>query len=98
MGQSALEGSRLGCRRQAIPGGIGLLPLLLLLAACAGDSGRSQQELSLACEMHKCDCAPDASSFQSGVPVKWNLDGSAYCPKAYHLRMLDLPPSSKMVT
>ena len=94
MNQSASEGSRRVCRPRAI----GLLAVLLFLAACAGDSGKSQEELSLACEMHKCDCAPDASSFATGVPVLWNLDGSAYCPKAYHLRMLDLPPSSKMVT
>lgn len=75
----------------------GVLCLALGLSACAGDR-KSQEDLSLACEMHKCDCAPDASTFQSGVPVLWNQDGSAYCPSSYHLRMLDLPPSSKMVT
>ena len=77
---------------------LGLLPLLLALSACAGDSAMSQQDLSLACEMHKCDCAPDGEPFKAGVPVLWQTDGSTYCPKAYHLRMLDLPPSSKMVT
>ena len=83
-------------------GGIGLrlslLVGLLALSACAGDSSMSQQDLSLACEMHKCDCAADSSSFDPGTPVQWQLDGSASCKKGYHLRMLDLPPSSKMVT
>jgi hypothetical protein len=77
---------------------LGLLGGLLALSACAGDSSMSQQDLSLACEMHKCDCASDSSSFDPGVPVQWQLDGSASCKKGYHLRMLDLPPSSKMVT
>ncbi len=48
--------------------------------------------------MRKCDCAPDNEPFKAGVPVLWQTDGSTYCPKAYHLRLLDLPPSSKMVT
>jgi hypothetical protein len=77
---------------------IGLLGGLLGLAACAGNSSMSQQDLSLACEMHKCDCASDTSTFEAGIAVQWQLDGSASCKKGYHLRMLDLPPSSKMVT
>ena len=77
---------------------LGLLAGLLALSACAGDSSMSQQDLSLACEMHKCDCASDNSTFDPGVAVQWQLDGSASCKKGYHLRMLDLPPSSKMVT
>jgi hypothetical protein len=75
-----------------------LLGALLALSACAGDSSMTQQDLSLACEMHKCDCASDSSTFDTGIPVQWQLDGSASCKKGYHLRMLDLPPSSKMVT
>ena len=75
-----------------------LLGGLLALSACAGDSSMTQQDLSLACEMHKCDCASDSSTFDPGIPVQWQLDGSASCKKGYHLRMLDLPPSSKMVT
>ncbi|HZT20201.1 MAG TPA: hypothetical protein VFA23_12415 [Dongiaceae bacterium] len=77
----------------------GLFALLLALSACAGsESAKTQEELSLACEMRKCDCAPDNSPFKAGKPLLWQLDGSAYCPKGYHLRLLDLPPSSKMVT
>jgi hypothetical protein len=76
-----------------------VLAVMCGLSACADrGSDMSQQDLSLACEMHKCDCAPDGQSFTAGVPVLWQLDGSAYCPKSYHLRMLDLPPSQKMVT
>ena len=85
------------------PGGriglqLSLLGGLLALSACAGDSSMTQQDLSLACEMHKCDCASDSSTFDPGTPVQWQLDGSDSCKKGYHLRMLDLPPSSKMVT
>jgi hypothetical protein len=90
------EGSEGAARRRGA-GRLGALAGLLFLSACA-NQGMSQEDLSLACEMHKCDCASDSSSFAAGVPVLWQLDGSAYCPKGYHLRMLDLPPSSKMVT
>jgi hypothetical protein len=48
--------------------------------------------------MRKCDCGPDDQLFKPGVPVLWQTDGSTYCPKGYHLRVLDQPPSSKMVT
>jgi hypothetical protein len=40
--------------------------------------------LSLACEMTKCECRPPISvwSFSDtpGKPVSWRADGSAYCP------------------
>jgi hypothetical protein len=84
--------------RQSWAGWAGLLTLLLALSACAGNDAANQQNLSLACEMRKCDCAPDNEPFKPGVPVLWQTDGSTYCPKAYHLRVLDQPPSSKMVT
>ena len=87
-----------GGSRQARVRWLGLLPLLVALSACAGDSPERQQNLSLACEMRKCDCAPDSELFKAGVPVLWQTDGSTYCPKSYHLRILDQPPSSKMVT
>ncbi len=88
-------------RTPRVPGSprlvIALLFAALALSACT-QGELSQQDLSLACEMHKCDCAPDNSVFKPGVGLLWNLDGSAYCPEDYHLRMLDLPPSQKMVT
>jgi hypothetical protein len=87
-----------GGSRQARVRWLGLLPLLVALSACAGDDPARQENLSLACEMRKCDCAPDGQPFKAGVPVLWQTDGSTYCPKAYHLRILDQPPSSKMVT
>jgi hypothetical protein len=87
-----------GGSRQARVRWLGLLPLLVALSACAGDNPERQQNLSLACEMRKCDCAPDSELFKAGVPVLWQTDGSTYCPKSYHLRILDQPPSSKMVT
>jgi hypothetical protein len=87
---------RWSARRGA--GRTALLAGLLALAGCAGGDSRSQQDLSLACEMRKCDCASDTNSFEAGIPVQWQLDGAAFCKKGYHLRILDLPPSSKMVT
>jgi hypothetical protein len=40
--------------------------------------------LSLACEMTKCECRPPTSSWSftdtPGKPVAWRTDGSAYCP------------------
>jgi hypothetical protein len=90
--------SRQGGSRRGRARWLGLLPLLLALSACAGDDAATQQNLSLACEMRKCDCAPDGEPFKAGVPVLWQTDGSTYCPKAYHLRLLDQTPSSKMVT
>lgn len=95
-GRSA-AGSR-GRRPARSSGWIALAGSLLVLAGCSPESSMSQQDLSLACEMRKCDCAPDSSTFDPGIPVQWQLDGSAYCKKGYHLRILDLPPSSKMVT
>jgi hypothetical protein len=92
------EISRQGGSRQARTGWLGVLPLLLALSACAGNDAATQQNLSLACELRKCDCAPDNEPFKAGVPVLWQTDGSTYCPKAYHLRLLDQTPSSKMVT
>jgi hypothetical protein len=88
-------------RRQATSGLIRLLPVLLGLATSLGgcsQTGLSQEDLSLACELHKCDCASDASTFQPGRPLLWQPNGSAYCPKDYHLRILDLPASQKMTT
>ena len=67
-----------GGSRQARVRWLGLLPLLLALSACAGDDATTQQDLSLACEMHKCDCAPDSEPFKAGVPVLWQTDGSTY--------------------
>jgi hypothetical protein len=93
-----MDRSGQGAPRQARARWLGLLPLLLALSACAGNDAATQQNLSLACEMRKCDCAPDNEPFKAGVPVLWQTDGSTYCPKAYHLRLLDQPPSSKMVT
>ncbi|HSY86799.1 MAG TPA: hypothetical protein VLA85_09525 [Verrucomicrobiae bacterium] len=90
--------SGLGGSRQARVRWLGLLPLLMALSACTGGSDERQQNLSLACEMRKCDCGPDDQLFKPGVPVLWQTDGSTYCPKGYHLRILDQPPSSKMVT
>ena len=49
--------------------------------------------LSLACEMVKCECRPPKSSWSlgdaPGRPVEWRHDGSAYCRQGLSLTRLD---------
>ncbi len=83
------------------PAGLGLLGLVALaLAGCANpaDSELGQQDLALACEFKKCDCAPDNSPFAKGEALQWNQDGSAACRAGFHLRLLEKPKSQKMTT
>jgi len=50
-------------------------------------------EVSLACEMVKCECRPPKSSWSlsdaPGQPVQWRHDGSAYCRQGLSLTRLD---------
>jgi hypothetical protein len=60
--------------------------LLPALAGCSYPGGRTadQANLSLACEMAKCECRAPRSGWSfhddPGKPVLWRADGSAYCP------------------
>jgi hypothetical protein len=65
-----------------------LLSALLVpaLAGCSwwGGGGRDPANLSLACEVSKCECRRTQSGWSlrdsPGQPVSWRADGSAYCP------------------
>ena len=62
-----------------------------VLAGCSwfGGSTSDPANLSLACEIVKCECrAPQSGwSFRDnpGQPVQWRADGSAYCPAGQSL-------------
>ena len=60
--------------------------LVLVLAGCSWWGGRSGDpaNLSLACEVTRCECRAPKSGWSlrdtPGQPVSWRADGSAYCP------------------
>lgn len=66
------------------------LALLVLLAACA-PAQSSNKNLPLACEINKCDCVEDGVFAKSAQPPSWKLDGTAFCPVNFHLRMETAP-------
>lgn len=73
-----------------------ILPLALLLAACTAQ--KEGKDLSLVCEVSKCDCAKSAGFSMDSKPVDWRPDGSASCPAGYYLRSLEKTPSMRMTT
>ncbi len=50
-------------------------------------------DLSLACEVTKCECRAPQSRWKfhddPGKPVAWRSDGSAYCPEGLFLRRVN---------
>jgi hypothetical protein len=70
-----------------------LVSILLVpaLAGCSRWGGRAGDpaNLSLACEVSRCECRSPQSgwSFRDtpGQPVAWRADGSAYCPAGLSL-------------
>jgi len=61
------------------------------LLGCTG--ANDPVNLSLACEMVKCECRPPKSSWSlsdaPGRPVEWRHDGSAYCRQGLSLTRID---------
>jgi hypothetical protein len=74
---------------------IRLLPVLAFaLSGCGYFSGTGDPgNLSLACEMVKCECRPPKSTWSlsdaPARPVEWRHDGSAYCRQGLSLTRLD---------
>lgn len=71
------------------------LALLLLVGVVAGCSAAAEREaarLSQVCQISKCDCISNTLTFFDEEPVRWNKDGTAYCPEGYHLRRLETTP------
>lgn len=71
---------------------LALLVLGGLLAGCSAAADREAERLSLACQVSKCDCISNALTFFDEEPIRWNKDGTAYCPEGYHLRRLEPTP------
>jgi len=64
-----------------------------VLAGCTGAAEKEAAQLSLACQMQRCDCISNTFLFVDSEPVLWKLDGTAYCRDGYHLRRLEPKPS-----
>jgi hypothetical protein len=70
------------------------LALPVLLAACTSPQS-DNKNLSLACEVSKCDCIEDGVFGKNAQPPSWKPDGTAFCPVNFHLRALETAPSLK---
>ena len=61
-----------------------LLVVAMLAAGCVSDD----KDLSGACQVQRCVCAPGGwspASASQGSPVLWRADGSAACPEGLEL-------------
>jgi hypothetical protein len=67
---------------------LSLLPMLVLLAACAG--AEEDGNMAIACQLQKCECAADGLLGIDTTPIVWLADGSASCPEGYRLRKLQI--------
>jgi hypothetical protein len=67
--------------------------LAFALVGCGSSAGDDPGNLSLACEMVKCECRPPKSSWSlseaPGQSVEWRADGSAYCREGLALTRLN---------
>lgn len=63
-----------------------------VLAGCSATAEREAAQLAQACQVSRCDCISDTLTFFDEEPIKWNKDGTAYCPEGYHLRRLETTP------
>ena len=65
-----------------------LVVIAMLAAACVSDD-ETQKDLSGACQVQPCVCAPGGwspASASQGSPVLWRADGSATCPEGLALQ------------
>lgn len=63
------------------------LVVAMLVAGCVSDE-ETQKDLSGACQVQRCVCAPGGwspASASQGSPVLWRADGSAACPEGLKL-------------
>jgi len=68
-------------------------PAALLLAALLAGCGQNQNKtlnLAVVCETENCSCQPQSGFVKKPPEVKWNTDGTAYCPEGFNLA---LPPT-----
>ena len=67
----------------------GALMLAVLLAGCGQNQNKSLN-LAIVCETENCSCTAQSGYVKKPPEVKWNTDGTAYCPDGFNLT---LPPS-----
>ena len=68
----------------------------LFLAACGLNQNKSLN-LPIVCETESCSCVPEGGGVAAKPPeVKWNTDGTAYCPQGFELYLP--PPKSQRWT
>ncbi|HZS85393.1 MAG TPA: hypothetical protein VFA50_21170 [Stellaceae bacterium] len=73
-----------------------LLAVILALSACSAllPAKEDQKQLSLACEVARCECRAARSGFAftaapAPAPIEWRTDGSASCPAGYQLSRVE---------
>jgi hypothetical protein len=71
------------------------LMLVALLAGCGQDQNKSLN-LAIVCETESCTCVPQSGFVKKPPEVKWNTDGTAYCPEGFNLNVP--PPKSQRMT
>ncbi len=71
------------------------LMLAVLFAGCSQNQDRTVN-LAIVCETENCVCAPQSGFVKKPPDVKWNTDGTAYCPEGFDLRLP--PPKSQRMT
>jgi hypothetical protein len=64
-----------------------------ILAGCTAAAEREAEQLSLACQLQRCDCVSNSFVFFETEDVLWKQDGTAYCREGYHLRRLEPAPA-----
>lgn len=67
-----------------------------LLVGCSAAAEKEAANLSLACQLSKCDCISNTFLFADTEPVQWKADGTAHCRDGYHLRRLEAAPTKPM--
>ena len=66
---------------------------IVVLAGCTAAAEKEAKQLSLACQLQRCDCVSNAVLFFESEDVLWKQDGTAYCREGYHLRRLEPAPA-----
>jgi hypothetical protein len=72
------------------------IPAALMLAAILAGCGQDQNKtlnMPIVCETENCSCQPQSGYVKKSPEVKWNTDGTAYCPEGFNLT---LPPTKSM--
>ena len=72
---------------------VSLSVVVLSLAACVSAPEKPESNLSLRCEVAKCECQDPAKPFSPAASVVWNQDGTASCGEGLRLALSKEKPS-----